>query len=410
MSLSPCDTKPLVPLATALDQLLADVPRVKETDTIALAQAQGRVLAETVLSAVSVPPADNSAMDGYAFCLADLPEDRLLSVSQRIPAGHAPSPLAKGTATRLFTGSVIPDGADCVVMQEQCELLGDRIRLQTVPEAGNNIRPAGQDIQPGQTVVLEGERLDGRHLGVLASVGVATVKVYRRLRVTVLTTGDELVMPGGTCGMGQLYNSNYFTLQGLLEPLGAEVIFPGIVPDTAEATRSALLRAAAESDLIITSGGVSVGEEDHVKAAVEALGALSLWRLAIKPGKPLAYGRVGDTPILGLPGNPAAVLVTFLLIARPYLLRMQGVSGRVELLSIPVKSGIERSRTIVRDEYLRASLSWVDGELFAGPQANQSSGVLSSSLQADGLLLLPAHQPVEKGQLLSFYPFASMLS
>ncbi|MFW1677138.1 gephyrin-like molybdotransferase Glp [Pontibacter sp. JAM-7] len=404
-----CDSSGLIPVKQALAHLLADAPRVGEIERVALQDAGNRVLAVDLVSAIAVPPADNSAMDGYAVCVADLPDDLCLPVSQRIAAGQQPQPLAKGTAARIFTGSEIPPGADAVVMQEQCQAEGDRVRLQQRPPQGNNIRPAGQDIQPGQPIVSAGTRLDGRHLGVIASVGTAEVEVYRRLRVTLLTTGDELVMPGQPCAGGQIYNSNYFSLQGLLQPLAVEVRYPGIVPDSADATRNALAEAAENSDLIITSGGVSVGEEDHVKAAVEALGHLDLWRLAIKPGKPLAYGRVGQTPLLGLPGNPAAVLVTFLLLARPYLLTQQGVK-EIATLSIAVKSNFSRERTIVRDEYLRACLQQQDGECYAGPIDNQSSGVLSSSLLADGLLCLPAHQPVAKGQMLRFYPFASLLA
>jgi len=258
-------------------------------------------------------------------------------------------------------------------------------------------------------VVKAGTRLDGRHLGVLASVGVAKVAVYRRIRVAILTTGDELVMPGQSCNAGKIFNSNYFTLQGLLERLGVEVIFPGIVADNPDLTSLALLEASEQADLIISSGGVSVGEEDHVKAAVERLGELMLWRLAIKPGKPLAYGRVGETPFIGLPGNPAAVLVTFLMLARPYILKLQGVE-QVLPARFKVKSRYTRSKAVARQEFLRAALSTEGGELSAGPAHSQSSGVLSSSVLSDGLLVIPSGETVAQGDTLDFIPFDGLLN
>lgn len=409
MSACGCDYERLMPFESALQQLLGTVSSVRDTETIALEQATGRVLAQDICSAIAVPPAANSAMDGYAVNTASLPPSLCIPVSQRIAAGEQGEMLQPGTAARIFTGSEIPPGADAVVMQEQCQRDGEQVQLMIVPEVGDHIRPAGQDIQPGQEVVKAGTRLDGRHLGVLASVGIAKVAVYRRIRVAILTTGDELVMPGQSCNAGKIFNSNYFTLQGLLERLGVEVIFPGIVADNPDLTSLALLEASEQADLIISSGGVSVGEEDHVKAAVERLGELMLWRLAIKPGKPLAYGRVGETPFIGLPGNPAAVLVTFLMLARPYILKLQGVE-QVLPARFKVKSRYTRSKAVARQEFLRAALSTEGGELSAGPAHSQSSGVLSSSVLSDGLLVIPSGETVAQGDTLDFIPFDGLLN
>ncbi|MBV1787539.1 molybdopterin molybdotransferase MoeA [Marinobacterium sp. D7] len=403
-----CDSGGLMPLSQALERLLADVRPLCESESVPLEQARGRVLALDLLSTIAVPPADNSAMDGYAVNTASLPDNLLLPVSQRIPAGVQGASLHPGTAARLFTGSEIPPGADAVIMQEQCEQQGEYVQLNRRPQAGDHIRPAGQDIRPGQCVVPAGTRLDARHLGVIASVGIDRVPVYRRLRVVVLNTGDELLMPGQPNQPGKIYNSNYFTLLGLLEPLGVEVIFSGVVEDRFETTRDALALAAEKGDLILSSGGVSVGEEDHVKAAVQSLGELGLWRLAIKPGKPLAYGRVGRTPFIGLPGNPAAVLVTFLMLARPYLLKQQGCTA-LQPICFQLPAGFNRQRAIPRDEFIRARLVQGKGGLQAAPLDNQSSGVLSSASQAGGLLLIPAGECVAEGQLLNFYPFHGLL-
>lgn len=409
MSGCSCDSDKLMSFAEALKRLLASAQCVEETEVLSLDQANGRVLAESVVSTILVPPAANSAMDGYAVNTESLSEGLCLPVSQRIAAGEQGVVLQPGTAARIFTGSEIPPGANAVVMQERCIRQGEKVTFENIPEVGANIRPAGQDIQPGFCVAEKGARLDGRHQGVIASVGVNRVKVYRCLRVEIITTGDELVMPGEICTGGQIYNSNYFILRGMLEALGCEVIFTGIVADTLIETRAALSLAAERADLIISSGGVSVGEEDYVKAAVESLGELDLWRLAIKPGKPLAYGRVGQVPFMGLPGNPGAVLVTFLMIARPYLLSMLGCNS-VEPSYFPVKSGFTRDKPIARDEFLRASLVWTEGQLYAAPVHSQSSGVLSSSVLADGFLRVPAQQKVCENDVLSFYPFDGLLN
>ena len=403
-----CDTDKLMPFSVALAQLIESAPVIEDSEFILLERAEGRVLAESICSLISVPPAANSAMDGFAVNTVTLPEDLCLRVSQRIPAGEQGAKLVPGTAARIFTGSEIPPGADAVIMQEQCQIGEDHVQLMARPEQGDHIRPQGQDIQPGQCIAPQGAVLDGRYMGVIAAVGVSKVKVYRRIKVSILTTGDELVLPGDECGAGKIYNSNYYTLLGLMKSLGVEIVFPGIVKDDPEATRQALKEAAETSDLVISSGGVSVGEEDHVKSAVEKLGELMLWRLAIKPGKPLAYGRVGNTPFIGLPGNPAAVLVTFLMLAKPYLLTMQ---GRKDVLPTRylVKSNFKRSKIAPREEFLRGVLTKQEGALYAGPIHSQSSGVLSSAVMADGLLVIPSDQPVEQEQLLEFIPFNGLL-
>jgi len=403
-----CDSGGLMPLDEGLARLLADVEPIADIEIVSLEQACGRVLAQELTSAIAVPPADNSAMDGYAVDTESLPQDLLLPISQRIPAGVRGEPLLPGTAARIFTGSEIPPGADAVIMQEQCDAIGECVQLTRRPLPGDHIRPAGQDIRPGRRVVSAGTRLDARHLGVIASVGIGQVQVHRRLRVVVMNTGDELLMPGQPNQPGKIYNSNYFTLRGLLEPLGIDVLFSGVIDDTPAATRDALAQAAEQGDLILSSGGVSVGEEDHVKAAVESLGELSLWRLAIKPGKPLAYGRVCGTPFIGLPGNPAAVLVTFLILARPYLLKLQGCTDTAPA-TLPIAAGFARDKAIPRDEFLRVRLLSGEQGLVVAPLDNQSSGVLSSAAKADGLVRIPAGQSVAEGQPLAFYPFHGLL-
>lgn len=411
--MSCCDQAGLMPVEQALKQLLTDALPVTETEQVPLAEALGRILAEDVQSTLDVPPADNSAMDGYALNLADLAEiegQSVLPISQRIPAGVAPLPLQTGTAARIFTGASIPANANAVVMQEQCEERDGSVLLPAGIRAGQNIRPRGQDIAAGAVVLEQGMRLKPQDLGLLASVGIARVTVYRRLKVAILSTGDELVEPGNELVEGQIYNSNRYTLIGLLNSLGIERVDLGRVQDTPEATLAALQQASVTADAIISTGGVSVGEEDHIKAAVEQLGQLKLWRLAIKPGKPLAYGRVGDKPFIGLPGNPAAAFITFCIVARPYLLAMQGATdSRVE--TVPVTAGFSVAKPGKRQEYYRCRLELdARGQCHAVKYPNQSSGVLSSTSWADGLVIIPIGKVIAEGETVEYLPLAKLIA
>ncbi|MBY4676835.1 molybdopterin molybdotransferase MoeA [Marinobacterium arenosum] len=404
--MDPCSQPGLMPVDQALERLLAATPVSATVETVPLLQAAGRVLAEAPLAAVDVPPADNSAMDGYAVRCADLSDasESRLPVSQRIAAGCAPQPLQPGTAARIFTGAEIPPGADAVVMQEQVRRDGNAVWLPAGVRAQQNIRPRGQDLRQGRPVLAAGRRLQPADLGVLASVGLAGVPVYRPLKVAVLSTGDELVEPGQPLAAGQIYNSNRYLLAGLLAGLGMQLVDLGRVADTADATEQALRQAAEQADLIISTGGVSVGEEDHVKAAVERLGALELWRIAIKPGKPLAYGQVCGVPFFGLPGNPASALITFWLFTRPCLLKQQGAAPEPPL-RMTAQAGFSRSKPIVRQEYLRARLE--DGVV--QPHGNQSSGMLSSAAWANGLAVIPANSQLVEGEPVEFIPFSELL-
>jgi len=329
-------------------------------------------------------------------------------VAQRIPAGHVGSFLEPGTAARIFTGALIPEGADAVVMQEQCELDGDIVTVKHAPQPGEWIRRRGEDVRAGAVILPAGTRLRGQELGLAASVGLAQLPVRRRLRVAVFFTGDELAMPGEPLTPGAIYNSNRFTLRGLLENFGCEFTDYGIVPDSLQATRDTLREAARGHDLIITSGGVSVGEEDHIKPAVEAEGRLNMWQIAVKPGKPLAFGEVnraagGPAFFLGLPGNPVSSFVTFLLFVRPFLLRLQGMSGDVSPRAIPMRADFDWPKPDRRNEFLRARINGQGGlELFA----NQGSGVLTSTVWADGLIDCPPGQAIARGDMVRFIPFA----
>jgi molybdopterin molybdotransferase len=409
----------------ALARLLAGANPVRETEAVPTHAAAGRVLAQGLHSGIDVPPLDNTSMDGYALRCADVPAaGAQLRVAQRIPAGRVGHGLASGTAARIFTGAPLPAGADAVVMQELCAVDDETLTVNHVPHAGEWIRRRGEDIAVGAEVLAAGTRLSAAHVGVAASVGAAQLTVLRRLRVALFSTGDELALPGEALKPGGIYNSNRYTLRALLEGLGCVVDDLGIVPDSREATRAALREAAAGNDLILTSGGVSVGEEDHVKPAVEAEGSLDLWKIAIKPGKPLAFGSVrrkvgaGSTAtetatgtatgtaaaFIGLPGNPVSSFVTFLMLVRPFILKAQGASNlapRAQQMRADFACKGDPRR-----EFLRARINPEGGlELFA----NQSSGVLTSCTWADGLIDNPPRQAIARGDMVRFLPFAELL-
>ncbi|MEW8505649.1 MAG: gephyrin-like molybdotransferase Glp [Candidatus Thiodiazotropha sp.] len=402
----------LKPVDEALAFLLDQVKPISAKESVTLDEALGRVLATAVKSQVDVPPWDNSAMDGYAINNADLDVGvNRLRVAQRIPAGAAATKHLPGTAARIFTGAPIPEGADTVVIQEVCEADGDEVVIKERPASGANIRKAGEDILQGEEILPAGVRLDAQHLGLAASVGVAELSVYRRLKVALFSSGDELVMPGGTLRAGQIYNSNQFTLTGLLQGLGCEVVQLGIVEDSFEATCDALSQGAQEADLVLASGGVSVGEEDHVKPAVEHLGSLALWKIATRPGKPLAFGHIGETPFMGAPGNPVSLFVTFSIFTRPFILRMQGLGGEVRPNTVRVVAGFEKAATDKRQEYARGRLELDDqGQAVVRLYPNRSSGVLSSVVWANGLAVLPPLTAFKPGDAVDFIPFSELMS
>jgi molybdopterin molybdotransferase len=385
----------LLPVPEALAKVLAAACPISELCELPLLQALGHTLAEDVISNIDVPPADNSAMDGYALRVSEAGQP--LPVTQRIPAGAVGAALVPGTAARIFTGASIPEGADAVVMQENCVEADGEVTVSGAVVPGQNIRPRGQDIAAGDTVLTRGRVLRPQDLGLLASVGRTAVSVYRPLRVAVLSTGDELTEPGsGALPPGGIYNSNRYTLGGLLRALQLEFVDCGIVADSPQATADALLDAASRADCVITTGGVSVGEEDHVKNQVERLGRLELWKLAIKPGKPLAFGRVGSTPFIGLPGNPTSVFVTFCLIARPFLLKLQG-QQELEPLALRARAAFTIARPESRQEYLRVTVANTAQGLQASKYPNQSSGVLSSISHSNALAVIPAGSVVAPG-------------
>lgn len=434
---------PLKSLDDALAELLRFAQPLTGREQVATFDADGRVLAQDVVSALQVPPQDNSSMDGYAVRCADLAggPSAALPVAQRIPAGASGTALAPKTVARIFTGAPIPPGADAVVMQEDCELQSDgSVRIKTTPTPGQWIRRAGEDVTRGAVVLANGERLTPAALGLAASIGLSQLNVVRRPRVALFSTGDELVMPGEVAPEdmkpGAIYNSNRFFLKALLTRLGCEVSDLGIVPDQRAATVQALRAAAHSHDLILTSGGVSVGEEDHIKPAVQSLGHLDLWQIAIKPGKPFAYGWVGQggeaviqtapesaqahagdgrdvgsavgagAHFIGLPGNPVSSFVTFLLLVRPFLLRLQGCT-KVTPESVAASAGFTWARADKRREFLRVRRA-ADGTLVLFP--NQSSGVLTSAVWGDGLVDNPPGQTIAPGDTVRYLSFAEVFS
>jgi len=401
----------------ALAQLLAGAQPLRGIESVSTMDAAGRVLAVSQTSAINVPSLDNSSMDGYALRCADVPvAGTRLPLSQRIPAGSVGHRLASGTAARIFTGAPVPPGADAIVMQERCDSDDNddpQVTIQHVPQPGDNIRRAGEDIRAGVEILSVGTRLAPRHLGLAASVGIAALPLFRRLRVALFSTGDELVMPGevpvSELPPGAIYNSNRYLLRGLLQQLGCEVGDLGIVPDNLPATRAALREAAVGHDLILTCGGVSVGEEDHVKPAVQAEGDLALWKIAIKPGKPLAFGHVrscaGRCAFIGLPGNPVSSFVTFVTLVRPFILKAQGASVQLPT-ALPLRADFDWARADARREFLRVRRNQAGGlDLFP----NQGSGVLTSVAWADGLVCNLPGQTISRGDTVSFLPFSELL-
>ncbi|MBN3850049.1 molybdopterin molybdotransferase MoeA [Paraburkholderia sp. Ac-20342] len=425
--------------ADALAILLDAARPIDGIETLPTLDALNRVLGADVTSPLDVPPMNTSAMDGYAVRLADLAHGSRLPVSQRIPAGHAPAPLQSGTAARIFTGATVPPGADAVVMQEQTEAAGDEVTIVHRPQTGEWITAQGADIRQGAVILPAGTRLTPQALGLAASVGCARLAVRRRVKVAVFFTGDELTMPGEPLKPGAIYNSNRFTLRGLLEKLGCEVTDYGIVADRLEATRATLREAARAHDLILTCGGVSVGEEDHVKPAVEAEGRLSMWQIAMKPGKPLAFGAVrraagaegaasvgaeasssaasaasaasatptaAETFFIGLPGNPVSSFATFLLFVRPFVLRLAGVQAVVPR-ALSLRADFTQAKADRRNEFLRARVNAAGGlDLFA----NQSSAVLTSTVWGDGLIDNPPNHAISAGETVRFIPFSELLN
>ena len=409
---------PMLTAQQALDHLLSNAQAVHESEQVPMQAALGRVLAEDVQSLVDVPPLDNTSMDGYAVRTTDTAiPGNILTIAQRIPAGSMGSPLQVGTAARIFTGAPVPPGADAVVMQEDCVIpdgATDKVQINVVPSSGQWIRRQGEDLSIGKTALTAGMFLRPQELGVAASAGLTHLNVKRRVKVAAFFTGDELALPGEPLKPGGIYNSNRDTLLACLRSLGCDATDLGIVPDRLDATREALRKASKDHDLIITSGGVSVGEEDHIKPAVTAEGRLDLWQIAIKPGKPLAFGAVrkssepqdGEAWFIGLPGNPVSSFVTFLLFVRPFILKLQGREYK-PMQSYLMRADFDWLKADRRNEFLRVKVN-AEGGLDLFP--NQSSGVLTSASWGDGLIDCPPGQPFKKGDLVKYIPFSALLT
>jgi molybdopterin molybdotransferase len=402
----------------ALDHLLSHAQPVAEIERVPMQATLGRVLAENVNSLVDVPPLDNTSMDGYAVRTADTQNPgSVLKIAQRIPAGSVGTELQAGTAARIFTGAPVPLGADAVVMQEDCatpEGSADQVQVNIAPSFGQWIRRRGEDLTAGKTALTAGTFLRPQELGVAASAGLTHLNVKRRVKVAAFFTGDELSLPGEPLKPGGIYNSNRDTLLACIKALGCDATDLGIVPDRLDATRAALRQASQDHDLIITSGGVSVGEEDHIKPAVTAEGRLDLWQIAIKPGKPLAFGAVrkseqandGEAWFIGLPGNPVSSFVTFLLFVRPFILKLQGRETK-QSQSYLMRADFDWLKADRRNEFLRVKLNNNGGlDLFP----NQSSGVLTSASWGDGLVDCPPNQPIKAGDLVKYIPFDALLN
>ena len=402
----------MITVEQALEQLLGDCQPIIGTDQVRLDQCPGRILAEPVVAMLDSPPFTNSAMDGYAIISSDIPDQgqHRLTLTQMIAAGDSGDAVTRGHAARIMTGAPLPTGADCVVIQEDCRVEAGQIVISGPVFAGTNIRPAGEDITAGSTLFDEGVRLGPQHAGLIASIGLERLVVKRRLRVAIFTTGDELQTPGQPLSPGQIYNSNQVTLTTLLQNLGCEVIDYGVLADKPELIEDTLRQAAVSADLIISSGGVSVGERDYIKAAIDKLGKLELWRIAIKPGKPMAFGRIGSTPYFGLPGNPVSLFITFVLCTRPYLLHQQGCTDS-NVTPIRASAHFEYHSPKQRQEYLRARLqqeSNGDSSVIIYP--NQGSAVLTSVCWADCLAIIPPDSHITPGMPVDVIRLSELLT
>ncbi len=390
----------------ALHYLLSQVKPTDKIEVVAINQAYGRILAKPIISDVNVPPHNNSMMDGYAVHSYDLEHKGALTLSQRIPAGSMPEPLKAGTVARIFTGAVIPKGANLVVMQEETESVGDhQISIKPVGHLkGQNIRLVGEDIAMSDEILKTGHKLRGQDLGLIASIGIAEVEVFQPLKIATFTTGDELIEPGEKAEAGMIYNANRYVLAGMIPGLGFELIDLGRVQDSLEATVEAMTQAATVADVVITTGGVSVGEEDHIKPAIEQLGSLDMWKVKMKPGKPLAFGDIHGTPFIGLPGNPVSAFATFNLFARPYLLKMQGALA-IKAKPLWLEADFEWTKVGFRREFARAKLINKNQKTYVDIYHNQGSGVLTSAVWAEGFVVIPEDTAINKGDKVAFYPF-----
>jgi molybdopterin molybdotransferase len=402
-----CDTTELLAYDDALARITDGIKPIGEVLEVELRAALGAVLAADIESAIDVPGCAMSSMDGYAVRTADIADagTTRLPVSQRIPAGCAAEALAPGSAARIFTGAPVPPGADAVIMQEQVTSAEAQISFDLHPDVGSNIRPAGNDIKSGTRILSRGCRLRAQDIGLAASVGLQTLPVYQPVRVGMFFTGDELVEPGDILASHKIYDSNRYTLHGLLAAMGCEIVDLGLVGDTLAATKRAMQQASTRADLVVTSGGVSVGEEDHVRIAIEQLGDLRMWRIGIKPGKPLAYGQINGTAFMGLPGNPVSVFATFCLFVCPLIKMMQGRGWR-KPIALPVPADFDWPKPDSRREFLRARLERADDDqTVVQIYPNQDSGVLTSTVWADGFVEIAEGKTVSRGEFVDYLPF-----